>query len=89
MAVVGTNATVKRELEAANYGFVHEVVGDVRLDANGHWRINGVPMDATMSALCKGFNGTAAVQIIVVPIVSSFVVADNTLVQADMPLHTA
>lgn len=80
MAIEGRNEVVRLVLERANYGFCHEVIGDVRSEA-GAWRINNVPLDETVSAMLKGFNGTAAVRIIVVPVEADYRVADNTLAQ--------
>lgn len=80
MAIEGRNEVVELVIERANYGFVHEVLGDVRSE-NGQWRINNVPLDETITAMLKGYNGTAAVRLVVVPIETDYRVADNTLTQ--------
>jgi len=79
--IQGKNAVVQQILSGASYGFTFETIGDVRND--GTWLINGVPFDEVISAMVKGFNGTAAVQILVAPVATDYAVADNTLVQGD------
>ncbi len=85
MAVQGTNVDVGNILERATYGFKYEVIGDVRSNDHGEWRINGVPVNDSFGAIMKKFNGTAAVRILIAPVTSDFIAADNTLVQAEMP----
>lgn len=82
MAIEGRNKTVESIKAEANYGFQFESVGDVRF-FKGQWMVNGVPVDTILSAMVKGFNGTAAVQFFVVPVVTDYTVADDTLVQGD------
>ncbi len=83
MAVEGRNPIVAHIKDRANYGFLYEVVGDLRSDDEGTWKMNNVAINESLSAICKGFNGSCALQIIVVPVESDFRAADNTLVQKD------
>ena len=87
MAIVGNNGVVASIMQNATYGFKFETVGDVRHD--GEWLANGVSFNEILSAMLKQFNGTAAVQIFVVPVATDYTVADNTLVQGEFSAAVA
>ena len=84
MALTGRNPTVELILANTSYGFIYEGIGDLR-EVGGEWRLSAVPIDDMLTAILKGYNGAAAVRILIAPITHDFVAADNTLGQVATP----
>ena len=84
MALTGRNPVVELVLANTSYGFIYEGIGDLR-EVGGDWRLSAVPIDDMLTAILKGYNGAAAVRILIAPITHDFVAADNTLGQVATP----
>ena len=84
MALTGRNPVVELVFASTSYGFAYEGVGDLR-EVGGEWRLSAVPIDDTLTAILKGYNGAVAIRILIAPILHDFVAADNTLGQVATP----
>ena len=84
MALTGRNPTVELVLASASYGFAYEGIGDLR-EVGGEWRLSAVPINEMLTAILKGYNGAAAIRILIAPISHDFMAADNTLGQVATP----